>query len=560
MNVLEAKRLYDVGGERHNRTGFKDEPEPSSQSFEIDGSDSDDQEEDDDGQLHHRHAEHEQDLATAGKIWKPTGNTWKDIWYFVGPGWLVSIAYIDPGNYQADIQAGATTRYSLLFAIWWSSLLSIYVQILCVRLSYYSQLTLAEVMARDSRSNSERYFKWFIAEFSTMITDLPEVIGIGIACHYFFNWPYYAGVLLSLITTMVFLMTMQLGIQVLEFIIFGFVGIMSIALWIEMSVVGPEYGELVKGWTIGFLDVKSQDLFAIAGILGSVVMPHNLYLHTAAIQSRRVFRSPDIVRQAVKYSSWEPVLPIVVSFFVNLAVVTIAAESVYGEEEATTVGLTDFCTYFQALKGGCLMWGIALLAAGQSSAITTTFTGQYVMDGFLSLQLPVGLRAVVTRLVAITPCVIVSVMFPNRLNDLINIVNAALSFLLPFAFTPLVKYNCCQEIMGGESNCSKGIEKWVLYGFAILVWAINAVAMSAPGGGFFGDFVPDMEPGFTKYFWIAIQIILQLAYAYWNFTTLFSSAVLSSFVVVGGGSSIDTFHHTSLAIDEDVQQQQEPIT
>lgn len=461
----------------------------------------------------------EEGAVAIARTWSPTGNVWKDAWFFVGPGWLVSIAYIDPGNYQADIQAGATSRYYLLFAIWWSSLLSVYVQILCVRLAYYAQLTLAETQALDAKKNWHRYLSWLVAEFSTMITDLPEVIGIGIACHHFFGWDYYVGVLLSLLTTMVFLATLKFGIQVLEWIVFGFVGIMSVALFGEMSVVGASTGELMKGWVYGFVDVTSQDLFSIAGILGAVVMPHNLYLHTAAVQSRRVQRKEEVVQLAVKYCSWEPVLPIVVSFFVNMAVVTIAAESVYGSEDADRVGLTDFCTYFQGLKGGCLLWGIALLAAGQSSAITTTFTGQYVMDGFLNLTLPVELRAIVTRLVAITPCVIVSVLFPTRLNDMINFVNAALSFLLPFAFTPLVKYNCSEKLLG--KFAAKGGEKYLLRTFAVVVWAINAVALSVPGGGFFGDYVPSMSWSTSKILLIVVQIFLQIGYAWWNFTTLF---------------------------------------
>ena len=452
--------------------------------------------------------------------WQPSGNWWKDFWFFSGPGWFVSIAYVDPGNYQADIQAGATTRYYLLWAVWWTSLLSIYVQILCVRLAYYAQLTLAETQARDARTKWGRYGSWLIAEFSAIITDLPEVIGIGIACHYFFGWPYYAGVLLSLLTTMLFLATMSYGIQTLEFIIFGFVAINSLALWLEMAFVSPSGGEIFKGWTYGFVDVTPDDIFSIAGILGAVVMPHNLYLHTAAVQSRRVKRQESIVQKAVKFSSIEPVFPIVMSFFVNMAVVSIAAESVYGSPDADGVGLTDFCTYFQTVKGGCFLWGIALLAAGQSSAITTTFTGQYIMDGFLDIQLPVELRAIVTRLVAITPCVIVSVLFPDRLNDLVNVVNALLSFLLPFAFTPLVKYNCSERVLG--QFASKGIERVVLFTFAILVWGVNAVALSWKGGGFFGEFVPEMDWGLEKLFYVALQIAIQICYAWWNFSTLFS--------------------------------------
>jgi NRAMP (natural resistance-associated macrophage protein)-like metal ion transporter len=450
--------------------------------------------------------------------WEPTGNTWKDFSYFCGPGWFVSIAYVDPGNYQADIQAGATSRYNLLFAVWWTSVLSIYVQILCVRLAYYGQVTLAEAQARDTASRRWKYINWFIAEFSTVITDLPEVIGIGIAMHYFFGWPYYAGVLLSLVTTMVFLATMHLGVQVLEMIIFCFVAVMSIALWTEMAFVRPNGSELMKGWLYGFVDLKSEDIFSIAGILGAVVMPHNLYLHTAAVQSRRVKRQEDVVRKAVKYCSIEPILPILISFFVNMAVVTIAAERVYGDPDAESVGLTDFCTYFQKLKGGCLLWGIALLAAGQSSAITTTYTGQYVMDGFLKLQLPVSLRAIFTRLVAITPCVIVSLLFPNQLNQMVNIVNASLSFLLPFALTPLIKYNCSEAFMG--KFASTGFEKYLLYSFAFLVWAINACALSVSGGGFFGDFVQDMPWTFEKLFYISLEAAIQIFYAWWNWNCL----------------------------------------
>ena len=414
----------------------------------------------------------------------------------------------------------------LLFAIWWSSLLSMYVQILCVRLAHHAQLTLAEAQARDSTTKWQRYRSWLIAEFSIMITDLPEVTGIGIACHYFFGWDYYVGVLLSLVTTMIFLGTQRFGMRPLELIILAFVAILSISLWIEMTLIGPDTTELLRGWTYGFVDLTSQDMFRITGIIGCVVMPHNLYLHTAAIQSRNVERRENVVKQAVMFSSWEPVVPILVSFFVNMAVVTIAAESVYGAEGADKVGLTDFCTYFQSLKGGCVLWGIALLAAGQSSAITTTYTGQYVMDGFLTLQLPLELRALVTRLVAIAPCVVVSILFPTRLNDLISMVNATLSLLLPFAFTPLVKYNCSEKVMG--KFASKGVEKYTLHVFAILVWAINAVALSLPGGGFFGEFVPNMPWGLVKVSWIVVQVILQVAYGYWTWSTLFSTVTFEA--------------------------------
>ena len=213
-------------------------------------------------------------------------------------------------------------------------------------------------------SNTSLYSLWFFF----------KVIGIGIALKVFFGWPYYVGVILSLFTTMIFLGIMNYGIRSLEILICFFIGVMSIALWIEMSFVGFNTRELLEGWAYGFVDVSRTDIFAVTGILGSVVMPHNLYLHTAACMSRRVKRENHVVEQAVKWSSIEPVVPIFLSFFVNLAIVSISAESVNGTPGAEDVGLTDFCSFFLNLKGGCVLWGIALLAAGQSSAITTTYT------------------------------------------------------------------------------------------------------------------------------------------------------------------------------------------
>lgn len=453
------------------------------------------------------------------KLWSPSGVWWKDFLYFVGPGWFVSIAYVDPGNYQADIQAGALSQYSLLCIIWWTSILSIYVQVLCVRLSYYSGSTLAEVQARHSKSDRMRYLSWFLAEFSTVITDLPTVIGIGIACNIFFGWPYYVGVLLSLLTTMVFLATLSFGNRVLEIIVMFFVAIMSVALFVEMDFVGVNGKELIKGWAVGVKDLTNEDIFSITGVVGAVVMPHNLYLHSAACQSRKFEK--EHIEKAVYWSSVEPIMPILVSFFINLAVVSISAERVFGTENAAIVGLTDFCSYFEKLKNGCFLWGIALIAAGQSSAITTTYTGQYVMDGFLNIQLSVRLRAVITRLVAITPCILVSVLFPNYLNQMVNVVNAALSFLLPFAFTPLVKYNCSESVLG--KYASKGLEKYLLYFFAIAVWLVNAVGLSVTGGGFFGDLRPTVENKFAKFLLTSLELLIQLFYVWYNATTLFSN-------------------------------------
>ena len=465
----------------------------------------------------HEEQEDEFDVGADEEYWEPSGNQLRDYLHFLGPGWLVSIAYVDPGNYQADILSGASAGYSLLFAVWWTAVLSIYVQVLCVRLAYYGRVNLAQAQAKvtthyigGKKRSWHRYLNWFLAETSAIITDLPEVVGIGVACNIFFGWPYYVGVLLSLITTMLFLATQNYGIRVMESIIFFFVMVMSVSLFVEMAEIGVDQQELYAGWLYGFTDLKPRDIFAVTGIVGSCVMPHNLYLHSAVCKTRRV-RSQHL-DQAVKWSSLEPIFPILFSFFVNLAIISISTQSFGSGVVVGRVGLTTFASY---LSTGSFLFGIALLASGQSSAITTTYAGQHIMDGFLNIQLPIRWRAIFTRLVAIFPCVIVSVFMPHQLNQLVNIVNSCLSLLLPFAFTPLVKYNCSPEIVG-KANAFVGLPRFLLYLYAFGVWALNAFSLSANGGGFFGNWKANMPPSTAKTMLTVLEVSMQLFYAWWN--------------------------------------------
>lgn len=459
-------------------------------------------------------------ISTDPPSWSSSGSSWKDFLHFFGPGWFISIAYVDPGNYQADIQAGASTGYQLLWTVLWSTILSIFIQYMCCRLAYYGQVTLAEAQAQNTPYQWLRYLNWMIAEFSVMITDLPEVIGMGIAGNILFGWSYWIGVVLSLVTTMIFLLTMNWGMRKLEIIIAFFVCIMSVALLFEMGAVGVNAKALVKGWSIDFIYTSSQDLFAVTGVLGAVVMPHNLYLHTAACQSRRVQRDMDTIHQAIRISSYEPVLPLLISFIVNMAIISIAAERVFGQPNAGQVGITDFCDFFRSFPGGCILWGIALTAAAQSSAITATFTGQYVMDGYLNIRLAVWQRALMTRLVAIVPCVIVSVLFSGpALSPMVNVVNSSLSILLPFALTPLVRFNCHRAYMG--EFAAGGAERFFMYFVALAVYVINAISLSAPGAGFF-DFIYGLEPGWSKSAWLILMVLVQIFYASWNIYTVVS--------------------------------------
>merc|ERR1712174_167035 len=282
---------------------------------------------------------------------------------YFGPGWLVCIAYVDPGNFQADIQSGATSGFSQNWVILWTQLLSWYVQYMCVKLQHYSNTNLAEAMAIQYPKYI-RWLFWIIAEVSIILTDLPEVIGFAIAINLFNpSVPLYAGVLLSFLSAMLFLATLQRGSYFIELTACALVGIMS--------------------------------------IIGAVVMPHNLYLHSGALESRRAPSVEKYKRQAVKLGLWDPFIPILSTTVVNWAIAALAAIMVFqnpdiSPEEAAGLGIASFPEKLK-VKGGTIMWGIALIAAAQSSCITTTYSGQFVMDGFLKINLPRWARAIITR-------------------------------------------------------------------------------------------------------------------------------------------------------------------
>merc|ERR1712241_729217 len=385
---------------------------------------------------------------------------------YFGPGWLVCIAYVDPGNYQADIQSGAQTGYSQNWAILWTQLLSWYVQYMCVKLQHYTNTNLAEAMALQYPKYI-RWLFWVIAEVSIILTDLPEVIGFAIAINLFNpSVPLFAGVLLSFLSTMVFL---------------------SIVLFVEWDMSPTDSVAFAKGAFLPLLPMDASAIQSIIGIIGAVVMPHNLYLHSGALESRRAPNVEKYKRQAVWLGLWDPFIPILSTTVVNWAIAALAAIFVYGNPNAPdNLGIASFPKYLQ-VKGGTIMWGIALIAAAQSSCITTTYSGQLVMDGFLKINLPKWARAIITRCVAVVPCVAVAAGADSRaMETMINIVNSSLAFLLPFALIPLVRLTTSSQYMG--RFVSGKIEATLIWAATFLCFGINFYTLVAPGGDYFGQY------------------------------------------------------------------------
>jgi len=416
---------------------------------------------------------------------------------YFGPGWLVCIAYVDPGNYQADIQSGSQSGYSQNWVILWTQLLSWYVQYMCVKLQHYTNSNLAEAMALQY----PRYIRWMfwaIAEISIILTDLPEVIGFAIAINLFnSSVPLYAGVLLSFLTTMLFLATLHKGSYFIELTACALVVIMSIVLFIEWDLSPTDSRQFLAGAFVPAVKMDPSAIQSIIQIIGAVVMPHNLYLHSGALESRRTPPVDSYKRQAVRLGLWDPFIPILSTTVVNWAIATLAAIYVWAPAQATgaaipdSLGIASFPDYLN-VKGGKIMWGIALIAAAQSSCITTTYSGQFVMDGFLKINLPRWARAIVTRCIAVVPCVAVAAAFDAKaMETMIDIVNSSLAFLLPFALIPLVRLTTSAQYMGKPYQAGK-IETSLIWIATFLCFGINFYTLVAPGGDYFGQYTSQM--------------------------------------------------------------------
>merc|ERR1719394_1868058 len=283
--------------------------------------------------------------------------TWCGFMRYFGPGWLVCIAYVDPGNYQADIQSGATTGYTQNWVFLWTQLLSWYVQYMCVKLQHYTNKNLAQAMAMQY-PKYVRWMFWVIAEVSIVLTDLPEVIGFAIAINLFNpSVPLYAGVLLSFCTTMLFLATLHKGSYFIELTACALVVIMSIVLFVEWDMAGTDTQRFLAGAFVPALKMDPGAVQSIISIIGAVVMPHNLYLHSGALESRRAPSVEKYKRQAVKLGLWDPFIPILSTTVVNWAIAALAAIYVFekGLGDSVDLGIYSFPKYMD-IKGANIMW------------------------------------------------------------------------------------------------------------------------------------------------------------------------------------------------------------
>nr|CAD7406071.1 unnamed protein product [Timema poppensis] len=409
--------------------------------------------------------------------------SFRKLWAFTGPGFLMSIAYLDPGNIESDLQSGTTAMYKLLWLLLSATILGLVMQRLSARLGVVTGLHLAEMCYRQY-PKIPRLLLWIMVEIAIIGSDMQEVIGTATALLLLSNKviPLWAGVLITVIDTFTFLALDKYGLRKLEFF-FGFlISIMAVTFGYEYVVAAPDQGQVMKGMFFPWCEnCDSTALLQAVGIIGAVIMPHNLYLHSALVkgyfisvsQSRDVDRAKsDKVKEANMYFFIEASIALFISFIINVFVVAVFAHGLFGRTNQDVVSITyifelcknDELVNVDIYNGGVFLgcafgtaamyiWAVGILAAGQSSTMTGTYSGQFVMEGFLNLQWSRWKRVLFTRTIAITPTFFIAYYSEiEKLTGMNDILNAVMSLQLPFALIPTIAFTSSPQIMGEFKN------------------------------------------------------------------------------------------------------------
>jgi len=399
-----------------------------------------------------------------------TARPWRQYLAFAGPALLVSVGYMDPGNWATDLQAGAQFKYDLLWVVAVSSAMAIFLQVISARLGIITGKDLAQC-CRDFLPAWTRWPNYLSCEVAIAACDLAEVLGSAVALHLLFpRLSLLAAVIITAFDVLILLSLQRFGMRLIEAVVLVLIATIGICYFIEIFVLPqtqPNFPEMAR-WLFApdlHAFVRSNDLVLLAiGIIGATVMPHNLYLHSALVQSRRLKKDPGSVRQAVRYNTIDTSVALSVAFFVNAAILVLAAVVFFGHDKVT-LGSGQVITFssdsdwiqvayvtLAPLVGkmaASFLFAIALLASGQSSTITGTLAGQVVMEGFMNWRISPWIRRLVTRLCAITPAIVlIALRGNNGITDLMTLSQVVLAIQLPLAMFPLLAFAGSRRRMG----------------------------------------------------------------------------------------------------------------
>jgi manganese transport protein len=378
---------------------------------------------------------------------------WRRLLGFLGPGFLISVGYMDPGNWATDIAGGSQFGYTLLFVIMLSNLMAILLQSLSLKLGVATERDLAQ-LCRESYGPKLSFALWVMAEIAIAACDLAEVIGSAIALELLFHIPLFYGVLITGFDVLLILLLQRWGFRYIEALVIALIGTMIVLFGVQMFMSRPEYWLALHDLVIPSSSIMTNPamLYIGIGILGATVMPHNLYLHSSIVQSRRYERTPEGKREAIRMANIDSALALMIALFVNAAILIVAAAVFFRSGHFEVAAIQDAYKLLSPLlgvTGASTLFAIALLASGQNSSITGTLAGQVVMEGFIHIHLSPWLRRMITRSLAIIPTIIVVAFMGERGTEKLLILSQViLSFQLSFAVVPLVIFTGDRKRMG----------------------------------------------------------------------------------------------------------------
>jgi manganese transport protein len=412
-------------------------------------------------------------------------NNWKKLFAFAGPGFMVAVGYMDPGNWATDIEGGSRFGYTLLTVILLSNLFAMVLQHLSLKLGIVSGRDLAQA-CKDNYSKPVAFSLWVLAEIAIAATDLAEVIGSAIAINLLFGIPLSVGIVITVLDILILLALQNRGFRYIEAFVAGLIFIISFCFIYNLALAQPQIAEVINGLIPRTEIITNSDMLYISiGILGATVMPHNLYLHSSIIQTRNYEDTESSKRSAIKFATIDSTVSLALAFFINAAILILAAATFHKNNLHDIADIYDAHRMLEPMLGAKIaptFFAIALLAAGQNSTLTGTLAGQIVMEGFLNLKIKAWLRRLITRLIAIVPALLVSLIYgKNATGELLVLSQVVLSAQLSFAVVPLVLFTSDKDKMGVFVNSK--ILTAIVWIIAFIIISLNLYLLA----GFFFD-------------------------------------------------------------------------
>lgn len=400
---------------------------------------------------------------------------WRKLLVFAGPGFLVAVGYMDPGNWATDLAGGSKFGYALLSVILLSNFFAMLLQHLALKLGIVTGRDLAQ-MCREQYSKKTAIFLWLMAEIMIIACDLAEVLGSAIALNLLFGIPILLGVTITAVDVLVILLLQNKGFRYIEAVVVTLISTITLAFVAEIILSSPDILPLLAGFIpTTKMAFNPEMLYLAIGILGATVMPHNLYLHSAVVQTRNYEENEEGKKEAIKFATIDSTVALGLALFVNAAILIVSAATFYYKGYHDVAEIKEAYKLLAPLLGtglASVLFALALLASGQNSTITGTLAGQIIMEGFINFRIKPWMRRLITRLMAIVPAVIFIAIYGSKgVTDLLILSQVVLSIQLSFAVFPLIMFTSSKKIMGNFVNSKKmTVVSWII---ALFIASLN---------------------------------------------------------------------------------------